>query len=258
MSVSSLFAKYSAASGVLEKRDLDVVHRLAALAVAFLRERVVHFMRSRSQEPLQWQCSSDVTPVTTCERFRYRCDEAGSTVARCGRSSGEFLVQRCWVADSTGDSVVCMERPLLMADKTAITHWKASRSLMKMPQEYSHDCIAVVHHVYDRALMRPMSRLHLQCARVVYEDQAESANHLEGDAHRRWLLTWVSTVGCFAHDIHGGLKWSLLTYTSDKDCMRSMFICIESLRNSFNLLVAHVGGWRESKPAGCSSKRSDL
>ena len=120
-------------------------------------------------------------------------------------------------------------------------HWQACRNLIKTPREYGHQAVNVVHHVYDRAVLAPLTRLHHQLLYVLFDQAAD--NQDEGDAYLSWLTTWFSTSGCFAHDCHVGLKWSILSFIADKTVMRSCFISIESLRNGYSVMMRHVGGW---------------
>ena len=65
------------------------------------------------------------------------------------------------------------------------------------------------------------------------------------EAYRLWLLTWFSCVGCCLHDIHNSLKWAMLQLFECTVVLRNVFIMIESLRNSYDELNAHLPGWLE-------------
>ena len=49
--------------------------------------------------------------------------------------------------------------------------------------------------------------------------------------------------GCFAHDAHNAFKWSVIAYISDRDTMKAAWVCMESLRESYDLLVLQLPTW---------------
>lgn len=160
MAAHELLLRYAKPSLTLEKRDMDRAHRLAALLVWFLRERAIRFMQRRKTAPLLYQYSSDATPLQT--KVSYRMRQKGLEVRRRGKKSSEFLVQRLFLADPAGDVSVVFERPLVMDDKCAITHWFVAGHLFPSGRDLGHENILVVHHCYDRALAVPLGRLHYQ------------------------------------------------------------------------------------------------
>ena len=68
----------------------------------------------------------------------------------------------------------------------------------------------------------------------------------EADAFRRWATTTFTGTSCFMHRFHNGCKRGLVSHFEDPGIMRSMWICLESLRNSMWGLVENVGGWISS------------
>lgn len=162
-----LLLRYAKPSLTLEKRDLDKVHKLSSMLVWFLRERGIRFMQKRKGRPLLYQYSSDVTPLMTT--VSYRMNKKGLGVRRRGKKSSEYLVQRLFLADAGGDVATVLERPLIMDDKCAITHWFAAGQLFPGGLDLGHDNILVVHHCYDRALAGPLGRLHYQHLQMSFD-----------------------------------------------------------------------------------------
>ena len=158
-------------------------------------------------------------PLSTKELYRHQFEDL--SVVRGGRSSHEYLVQRLFLEGEAGNSVSVVEVPTAMAEKTAFAHFGASRVLMKTPRELGHGGLCVVFHKYDRALQNAMGRLSRQF-QAAWGDTQEEQQHA-GKAFRLWITNWWFCVGCFAHDVHGSLKWSILNYTHDQECMRSVF-----------------------------------
>jgi hypothetical protein len=224
---------------VLDKRDVDRMARVSETERCFLQQRCRNWLQNRPRDTILMQYSSDVTPLLTRERYSHTI--GGHSVMRAGRASNEFLIQRCFMSDLMGSAVCLFEKPLSMAKKTAFAHFAAYRSFIKTPREQGHVGLHVIAHTYDRAIQRPVSRLHRQW-QALRDDKEEEELHA-GSSYRLWLQSWFVSMGCFAHDCHGGLKWSVLSQFQDKGCMRSCFITVEALRNSNDLLMKHVAPW---------------
>jgi hypothetical protein len=151
------------------------------------------------------------------------------------------LVERCFIADAHQRQVVVFGPPRELEDKSAITHFLASRQLIQTLAEYGHQSLVVLHHCFDRALAAPLFRLHHKFYWMLYVQVAETQD--EGEAYLGWLTTWITGCGCYAHDCHGALRWAIFSFVADARVMRSCFITVESLRNAFSLLTRHLGGW---------------
>ena len=134
-----------------------------------------------------------------------------------------------------------------MSSKTAFAHMCAKRALIKSPRELGHVGLCIEFHKYDRALMSALGRLHRQLQVCLDDDQEERLS--AGEARRLYLLHWLFCEGCAAHDAHNGLKWSVLNYCRDKDCLRSAYILHQSLRMGYSLLVKHCNTRIASKLA---------
>ena len=153
-----------------------------------------------------YQYSSDCTPFTTRQRFFSQID--GLTVRRNGKSGGEYLVQRGCVSDSTGQKCMLADRPIRLEDKTAITHWHVASCCCRNPLLCGHDSVLVLHHVYDRVILGALDRVHHQHLLLEFDQLHEDLSD-EGYGYLRYLSTWRSVVGCYCHDVHGGLRWSV-------------------------------------------------
>ena len=232
--------RLSRPSVVLDKRDVERLARCCEAERTFLRCRFERFLRDRANSPVLMTYSSDVTPLLTVERYAHAHDD--ECVVRKGRCSHEFLIQRCFAADLDGGTACLFEKPLCMAKKTAFAHFAAYRQFCKTPSEYGAHSLNVVAHIYDRAIQSPVARLHRQWQHLRDSKLADEEQD-EGASYKRWLHTWFVSVGCAAHDCHGGLKWSILSYFNDKQVLKSAFIVVESLRNGYSLIVKHLAPW---------------
>ena len=56
-------------------------------------------------------------------------------------------------------------------------------------------------------------------------------------------MSWFLSVGCFAHDAHNALRWSVLTFVNDRAKTRDLWVVLQSLRNGYDQLVLQLGPW---------------
>ena len=239
MSCALFSAELSKPGFVLNKRDLQRLARVSEVQRTFLKERARRWLQQRQHRTILFYYGSDCTPLTTRKRVEHAV--LGQTVARRGKSCDEFLIQRAYMCDLDGSSTCIMEMPLALADKTAFTHFAAARKFFKTPREEGHEALCVIAHVYDRVVQAPMARLFRQW-RALSQSRVEDED-ADGRAYRLDLQCWYVSVGCFAHDCHGGLKWALLQWSNDKQVLRSAFASVESVRSSNSLLMKHVAPW---------------
>ena len=230
---------YAQPSRVCDFRDLGRIGKLSEICKWWLKSLALAFLQRHADQPVLISYGSDCTPLVT--RHRYARSWGHLAVSRSGKSGGEWLVQRCFMLSGNNERHVLFCEPRLLVDKTAWSHFSAFRELLPLGRECGHSGLLVSHHIYDRAVFSAMTRHHreLHMARKVHE---EAILH-EGAARWRWLLSWFTSAGCVNHDAHNSLKWGALAFYSEKATPRNMFICIESLRQSFDELVIHAPGW---------------
>ena len=63
------------------------------------------------------------------------------------------------------------------------------------------------------------------------------------DAELLHLLEWVEVSACACHDLRNSFKWSLSEDLHDSETMRDCCIGVESLRNSFDVVLVHILEW---------------
>ena len=68
--------------------------------------------------------------------------------------------------------------------------------------------------------------------------------------------------GCALHDAQNGFKRPLLEWMGDADCVRNVHVAVQSVRNSMDLIVRHVGLWvaraLRFRPVLTSDETNDL
>ena len=221
--------------------DVEHMEKATEICCSFLRLKAEAFVRARADEPILYQYGNDATPLTTVETHHIESSEMCSASHRKGRDLKDFLAERLFIADARGNVVAVFTDPKELSSKDQWPCFSSARSLMPLPRELDHRSIAVHFHCYDGALCEPLIRRHKQLATAMSEksrDQMPPGKHW-----LTWLMTWVIGVTCINHSVHNSLSWSVAEYAKDKDCMRSTYICVESLRNGFTTMVTHLGTW---------------
>ena len=54
---------------------------------------------------------------------------------------------------------------------------------------------------------------------------------------------WVTSTGCSAHDLANALRWANLESFGNRQAMRAMWVCVESLRSSLDQLLRCLPSW---------------
>lgn len=236
--VDHIFA-FGKPGNCVSSKELPLLHRVALQIVLFLRSQFRRFIVTHSEEPLLFQYSCDSTPVTVRERF-------SSSVSlwravRRGRSAKHLLAERVFVCTVKGTCKVLFGPPRTLANTQAWTHFACFRKLTDYPRVLGHTGLLHQHHVWDRAIKSACERHHHQYVLACEDLQASRMS--EGQAYRLWCITFFTAVGCFLHDIHNGFKKGVAAFIENPKTMRSMWICMESARSSFNVLALFLGEW---------------
>ena len=239
MSASALMMKYADNTLVLDKRSRQEVHRLAHCFIAFQQIIATEFITARKSQPILFHYSSDETPLATTKELRIKVHDW--TFTRCDKGKDAWLIQRGFLADIAGHVISILDRPMIMENKQAPTHFMAYRQFMKTPREHGHIDIQIIHHVYDRAVKSSIEKLILkhhkfQMQQLMQEEGASKSFLAD-------LLTWHSIVGCVNHDVHNALKWCASEFTMNKTTLKGAYITTSAARNGRRVLIKHVSEW---------------
>ena len=109
---------------------------------------------------------------------------------------------------------------------------------MMLPREEQHIGLHVCCYVWDRAVYAACDRHQRQLIHAS-EQQARGQGKSKLDSLRCWYVS----AACCNHDGHNGLKWGSMKHISNRGLTRDVFIVIESLKNSYNVLMTNVGPW---------------
>ena len=242
---TAVVKEFQRVSSALERgsHDNERMDKATEICSFFLRHRAEAWVRTRRLQPVLYQYGNDTTPLTTKER--YTAEYADLKTVRYGRNKRDLLAERLFIADTAGEVITVFTDPKEVATKDAWPCFSCFRALMPLPCELGHRHIGIFFHCYDGALQSCL----LRKARQLHEAMsAKSRRDLpQGEHWLRWLQTWVMGVVCMSHSVHNALHWATAEFSHDKQCMRSCFICIESLRNGYSSLIMCIGRWLSDK-----------
>ena len=164
--------KYAQAALALNKRELHEVRRLAQCIITYQKVSATKFLKQQASasKPVLVHYSSDGTPLQT--RMAIHVTDTDFKFKRSTKRTNEFFVQRSFYINSEGTTKIVLERPLQMQDKTADSHFVASRKLWQLPSEHGHGSIQVIHQVYDRAVRSACNDRHRSFFRILMEEIA--------------------------------------------------------------------------------------
>ena len=197
--------------------------------------------------PILTSKSCDGTPLTTVHRSTHQQPQ-GKKIRSSGRQSSEFLVQNQFLRTRVSGGE-CWATKIILAEPTPLKHGKTAMAILSTSREtwYSlrqlgHWGLAVEHYCWDRcaitALDRQTRRWHLQ------QDTSRRPPHLSDDMAKMTELVVVTP--CALHDCQNAFKWGLHNDFSNRDQVRDVYIAIESLRRSADLVSSHLYTWLHS------------
>lgn len=234
--------KFAKHGYVLSSTETDRVLKLAEYAYKFVKSRHDQFLATRLNKPLLTQYSSDSTPLSV--RRRLTQGVGMYSIVRRPKASGHYLLQRHWYCDADGDSSVLFPEPIELENQTTDVHFAVARSLIKTAREEGHQGPLVQHYVFDGALRSSMERRFRQLQSAVELKDLDDRG--EGMAFYRKCLTLTTSVNCFAHVVHNSFKWSVNECIADGALMKNMWVSLEALKTSTDVLLSSLHAWLPS------------
>ncbi|CAE8616190.1 unnamed protein product, partial [Polarella glacialis] len=245
MNPAEQIISFARPSYVCDSNDLHKINFLCEGIIRWSQTRGEQFVREHKDDAIMVWYGSDCTPLSTKERLKRALGNL--QVIRHGRSSDEYLMQRVFLQSANGDTAAIIKDPMQLSDKTAATHFEAYWLFFPLPRAIGAEGIVLHAYCWDGAIFHAMDQL-VRKYHAAYNYNRSAQEQFPGEGRRLELMSWHLAVSCVNHICHGAMRWSLLHFINDKDCVRSCFISIESLRNSFGQLVSHLeGGWLQGK-----------
>ena len=248
MDVPSHVERLSAASAALVKKDMADVFRGCEVTKEVLKTASLELVAAAQGSPILTVKSSDGTPITVVHRTESVLP-SGEKVVRTGRGCSEYLVKNQFFRykDASGQmrSSVMLQEPIPMSKgKTKEAVFAAQSKDWVSLRQLGHRGICVEQDVHDRALAKPIETLWKKWHML------DAPAHDPADSDFAWpvsvfrLLEWVVCLPCALHDAHNSYKWAMMHRVDGaEDLNKNCYICIESLRNSWNLISGRLDEW---------------
>ena len=240
----TLVRQWSRISTCHSKDDLRVLAVLVESGKAFLKRRAESFIKALDDRPLLMSYSGDGTPIKTKTSASFSSD--GTTVIRCGSGSQEYYVHNCFLMCMSTDrklsGVAILDEPRPMTNgKASPACASFAREMLPKPRELGHGGVLIRHLTFDRAMYSAVCRI---LRRVFVKEAIKYVNlQLDAPALLLYMLDWTVTTPCSFHDTHKSFFMGMRAYLSNEDLLKNTYIFIESLRNSYRLIMEQCPPW---------------
>ena len=233
--------EYASASKVCMPPEQRKCLKAVEVVKSFMKATGVNFVRDSKGKPLLMTYGNDGTPIKICHRVPI--DLPTGRIWRKGAAGADFLVEKGFLKRFGGDGGHVV-RGLLRdcrdctTGKTAWHTFGAMREFFPFLRELGHDCIAIQHTCFDRAQWSALTR-----RTRAFLNQIDADDPIcKTEIHAILKLThWYVSSGCGTHDCQNGLKKGCIEPLDDPIATsRNVFIAVEGLTNSFDLLHRHM------------------
>ena len=249
--------KLAKASGFLEKNSEYQLGIACEASKEMLRTRAKLLLQEAGRGAVLTSKSCDGTPLVTTVHTRGKMS-TGERVDAHGRAGREFLVSnqffRSRRADGSWNTAVALSEPVVLAHgKSANAILEASRVGWKTLRQMGHAGPAVEHYCWDRAGITALERL----TRQWHLDVPHTTIPADISEKTSRLLEFVLVTPCSLHDCQNGFRWGMLEQCSDRDLLRDVYVGIEPLRNSADIISSQMSLWVTSRLSLKADDRSE-
>ena len=231
------------AAGMLSDTETPRVGAVCEATKDMLLSRAKKLVASSHGLPLLSSKSCDGTPIR-CEHYStWKLPGQKSQRGRAKRGvevlvSNQFVRyqdpghgwQTCCILSEPVPLTLGKEVPMVLA--AARKTWHSLRALGAC------GCI-VEHYCWDRA---GLSALERSCREWHMSQPIPDAVHIWPEAVRQYL-EFVVVTPCALHDSQNAFRWAFGEECKDRALMRDLYISVESLRNSADLLSSRLASW---------------
>ena len=227
-----------------QRREIDVV---CEAGKAVLLRGVQDLVEDANGMPMLTSKSCDGTPMSLVHRSK-RTLPSGTAVRTQGRQGAEWFVKNQFVRARTpaGDWVT----RVLLSEPVSLSYGKSVPAVLgacfkdwKRLRSMGHWGCSIEHYVFDRAGFSAMDRMIRQWHEEIPFENVPT--HFSVDVARLTEFTLITP--CALHDSQNAFKWGFFAECSDTQMMRDIYVAIESLRNSADLLSRHMAEWVRQK-----------
>jgi hypothetical protein len=207
-----------------------------------LANRVQDLVRDSMGFPILSSKSCDGTPISTACQIRTTLPCGKSTTVK-GRKGKEFLVSNQFFRSRTpiGEwrDAVLLAEAIPLAQKSHLAILGAARKSWVTLRSLGHRGCSVEHYVWDRAGFSALERQ----TRLWHQAQKVPDPPVGVSPEVMGLLEFIVITPCSLHDAQNGFRWGLFSSCRDAQLMRDLYITVEALRNSIDLLSSRLAGW---------------
>ena len=234
----------------LSAPELDTCMKFCEVVKAHQQHSVAKLITHAHGHPLLCSYTSDATPLRTRVRFM---NPGGKTatlpLVREGKALHEYLLERSFFKKLDKDGVavpqvIITEPRVLSEGKTSWNLYTAAELSSPHLKSRGHTGISISHYCFDRLAYSALSRKLLQRHALFHHIQKSMSNdHTILDE----LTDLVISTPCANHDAQNAFKWALSVHLAPADAVNDLHICIEALRNSYDLIHSHLHTFLEHK-----------
>ena len=243
--VKKLVQSLSRASGQLSPHEMRQNGRVVECGKDALSQSFRSLLGRIAGSPALTSKSADCTPLKAVKRVSTSLP-SGQHVSRSGKECLEILVKnqflRAFLPDGSSETRLMLQDPIHLSNgkKTDAIFQACVKDWLSLRQ-CGHAGLALEHYVFDRCGLTALERR----LRQWHQLQASNFDHLSQDLPPEVfrLTEFVIVTPCAGHDAHNSFKWAVRSRFEQKDLMRDIYISIESLRNSMDLLTGHLSAW---------------
>ena len=213
--------------------------------------------------------SCDGTPMNVKVRTAHTLPQ-GIVVRGAGRAGHEFLVKLQFLrgvgaSGSLQDAVLLEEAMPLMHGKKVDAILAACLKGWVCLRQSGHTGLCIEHYAWDRMGLTALERTCRQWHAHQSLHLGDMANEAKTTEDILRLSELVVVTPCAAHDAQNAFRWGMGEMAKDKNLLRDVYVGIESLRNSLDLINRHVAEWvarrlsyREHRKKGHNGRRCNI
>ena len=236
----------SRTTGSLSTARIRDLNQAAEIGKQVLEESAAKVVKSFSGAPLLTSKSADGTPCKTMEKHKYTTP-SGKVFWRVGRAGHEFLLKNQFIRGSrpagVASQVVLQDPVPLLHGKTAGAIFAACSQHWRSLRQLGHHGIAIEHYCYDRCGLEAQERMwRVWHERAHIPQEVLRAKDCPSE-HRLRMSELVLVTACAAHDVQSAYRWAMGEAARDRTLLRDVYISIEALRNSMDIIVGHIAEW---------------
>ena len=237
-----LIEQLGKASGFLSKTDGTQVAAACEGVKEMLRRRARGLVYDSIGLPMLSSKSCDGTPLRATYYVSHQVTQT-KKARHHGKEGREVLVSNEFVrykdpAEGYRTAVLLSEPVPLTEGKTTDLVLAAARQNWVTLRGLGAEGCCIEHYVWDRLGIESLER---QCRAWHSVQPIPETEQYPLDKQKHMLFVVVTP--CALHDGQNAFRWSYLKECQDRSLMRDLYIAVESLRNSSDVLCSHMSSW---------------